>query len=637
LQGVAYYVPCRKGITAGRSPTQDIKLIGDNWISREHFVLDCDDGSWTITDVDSMNGLMLNGVRLDSWTPSNELKNNDLISLGQSTFKFLADKVDSAEGYIIENWSKANCAEGTKPITDIDECVAAAHHHMTTRSNMYGYSVEYSYFDAPVGCSIMGDLCAGRFVFNRNPTGEAHNDFTPVCRTPNTKCKVKEDSKTTWGEYVIQDWQLDRCHPDTMAVTTLEECEYAARNYVSQRNEYEDRDKDFPNFAIEVQDVTDPDGPSGCTVVGDLCNGKFVFNNYDGGKAREGRSPVCIQSTAGVGQQGFMVVNKLLEFHSAELECQDLGGHLASARNRDEYLELRKLAMRHSKISGFAADEFWVGLHNNDKKTDGSFIWTDGTEFDPELIAFGKGEPSEWASKGGCVGLDKAEGWNMSAFPCDTKQAIFICRLPYALKRLPRSFEEAEAECKDGGGHLASASTKTQSEQLRKVAEAAGAQPTWIGLNDREREGFYTWTDGTEWNKKVVSVEKDYGASDKDCVAFLPKANYKLNNWDCANKAWYICKYPQHTEDFEEQDIGCGYNNYATKTKKKGKKYKNLESPCECRQKCNEEAAWTFYESSWKCQCFKATKDGAIKAKKTKGRVGSHNKTVKKTRKNGRI
>merc|ERR1719197_90281 len=142
------------------------------------------------------------------------------------------------------------------------------------------------------------------------------------------------------------------------------------------------------------------------------------------------------------------------------MTCQSLGGSLASARDRDEWIELRVMAKRHAKMGYVETDRFWIGLHDNEE--DGEYVWTDGSPFDAADIDSGRETPVKWADpQKNCLALYGPEGWDLSDFNCP-EEMRFICRLPYALKRRKLSFQEAEQACQEGGGHLASASTKQE-------------------------------------------------------------------------------------------------------------------------------------------------------------------------------
>jgi len=69
----------------GRSEEANLR-IDDPSISRAHARLDGDEQSWTISDLDSINGIMINGQRRDDYL----LKSGDVIELGVVRLRFVA-------------------------------------------------------------------------------------------------------------------------------------------------------------------------------------------------------------------------------------------------------------------------------------------------------------------------------------------------------------------------------------------------------------------------------------------------------------------------------------------------------------------------------------------------------------------
>uniref|UniRef100_A0A8D3EFV3 C-type lectin domain-containing protein n=1 Tax=Scophthalmus maximus TaxID=52904 RepID=A0A8D3EFV3_SCOMX len=85
--------------------------------------------------------------------------------------------------------------------------------------------------------------------------------------------------------------------------------------------------------------------------------------------------------------------------------CQVLGGHLVVIESREEQSRLRE-KMEH------AEDKFWIGL--TDAKTEGEWLWVDGSRLD-ERVTFWIGyEPDNWKmyNLGGenCVGMGEKVG-----------------------------------------------------------------------------------------------------------------------------------------------------------------------------------------------------------------------------------
>lgn len=72
--------------TIGRSPQNDIQLVGDNTVSGRHAKIDERNGHFTYTDLASANGSRINGRRV---TGAQVLQDGDEVQLGRGTsFRF---------------------------------------------------------------------------------------------------------------------------------------------------------------------------------------------------------------------------------------------------------------------------------------------------------------------------------------------------------------------------------------------------------------------------------------------------------------------------------------------------------------------------------------------------------------------
>ncbi|XP_076033572.1 macrophage mannose receptor 1-like isoform X5 [Oratosquilla oratoria] len=94
----------------------------------------------------------------------------------------------------------------------------------------------------------------------------------------------------------------------------------------------------------------------------------------------------------------------------------------------------------------------------------------------------------------------------------------------------------ARLKCQESGGDLASITTWQEQDFIHLKS----SDDSWIGLNDREEEGKYSWSDGT----KVNILNWDSGEpskGDSNCVE-QKYSSGKWNDVDCNEKKTYICK-----------------------------------------------------------------------------------------------
>ena len=92
FEGMEYELLAEETII-GRNPTTDVTLLDEN-ISREHsiIVFDCEDGSYSIEDLQSTNGTKVNGKKIRSTA----LSDSDEIEIGHTRFRFLVRDPDES-------------------------------------------------------------------------------------------------------------------------------------------------------------------------------------------------------------------------------------------------------------------------------------------------------------------------------------------------------------------------------------------------------------------------------------------------------------------------------------------------------------------------------------------------------------
>lgn len=102
----------------------------------------------------------------------------------------------------------------------------------------------------------------------------------------------------------------------------------------------------------------------------------------------------------------------------ADEACQDFGAHLTSVQN----------AAEHNRIASelISSDNTWLGL--NDQVNEGTFVWSDGSEFVYEN--WNSGEPNNDGGTEHCAEFDRTSNsfrWNDN--DCDLTRP-FVCKAP---------------------------------------------------------------------------------------------------------------------------------------------------------------------------------------------------------------
>ena len=89
----------------------------------------------------------------------------------------------------------------------------------------------------------------------------------------------------------------------------------------------------------------------------------------------------------------------------------------------------------------------------------------------------------------------------------------------------PLIWDEAEKQCIDQGGHLASVHSAEENNFIRSLYTGSA----WIGGSNFETEGKWVWSDGTEWDfEDWINGEPSGG----------PEHFLELRSKDPGNKYW---------------------------------------------------------------------------------------------------
>ena len=80
------------GTTIGRSRSCDIAIDNDQ-ASGSHAKITCEDGDWTVHDLESTNGVRVNGTRISESSP---IKKGDRVGIGTETYLFTDEAVVSS-------------------------------------------------------------------------------------------------------------------------------------------------------------------------------------------------------------------------------------------------------------------------------------------------------------------------------------------------------------------------------------------------------------------------------------------------------------------------------------------------------------------------------------------------------------
>ena len=105
----------------------------------------------------------------------------------------------------------------------------------------------------------------------------------------------------------------------------------------------------------------------------------------------------------------------------------------------------------------------------------------------------------------------------------------------------PINWSDAQSSCAIWGGDLTSITTERENNYLNIIIPDTVSN-CWIGLNDRDVEGTYTWIDGTELGyTNWTSIMSDY--SNSVCVQINNTGEGYWNSVNCeVTSNTFVCK-----------------------------------------------------------------------------------------------
>uniref|UniRef100_A0A1I7TP53 C-type lectin domain-containing protein n=1 Tax=Caenorhabditis tropicalis TaxID=1561998 RepID=A0A1I7TP53_9PELO len=129
------------------------------------------------------------------------------------------------------------------------------------------------------------------------------------------------------------------------------------------------------------------------------------------------------------GGNCYTKIDETLAQSTAEQECIDLGGHLASLESVEESNAIRSLVLAAPLFSGdllsftSSSENSWIGLS---KESDGSWKWSDSSDFGYTNL------PNESSISGeSCVSMNISGTWQSN--DCSSTLSSFICKRKSAL------------------------------------------------------------------------------------------------------------------------------------------------------------------------------------------------------------
>ncbi|XP_061172826.1 macrophage mannose receptor 1-like isoform X2 [Saccostrea echinata] len=246
----------------------------------------------------------------------------------------------------------------------------------------------------------------------------------------------------------------------------------------------------------------------------------------------------------------------------AQSKCQGENGHLATVSNVYVQAFLSSQLIRKT-------GNFWIG-YKETRSNDTFMMWNSG-----QLIKFRFGDKLDFSSielSEACATMTTSVPAGIWSFKNCTTRHNFICEklrdgyttttlsIPttpplkcqngwstiknfcYKVIQDKSSWTQARSYCQGIGADLASIHSDTESRQLHSLIRWSTSQDFWIGLNDREKEGDWQWSDGTPLDyTKWLTSQPDNWQGKENCATYR-RYNRGFNDLVCSSRLPFICK-----------------------------------------------------------------------------------------------
>ncbi|XP_052701321.1 macrophage mannose receptor 1-like [Crassostrea angulata] len=277
-------------------------------------------------------------------------------------------------------------------------------------------------------------------------------------------------------------------------------------------------------------------------------------------------SPGCNETYISYESMCYKFAEENLSWNEAQANCESENGHLATVNSR--YIQAFLSSQLFEK-----AGNYWIG-YKETRANDSSTLWNSGH---PIEFQFGDiVDSSSLHQTEACAAMTTTVPVGIWSFiNCETKQK-FICetlRDGYTTTIISppttpplmcpdnwitidnncfKVFENstwtnARAYCRGIGADLASIHSEAELNDLQSKIRKSGDM-YWVGLNDREKEEYWVWSDGTPvvyapWmDNRIVNLN-----ANEHCVVFR-YIDGSFDDLSCTNLHPFICKVPKGVE-----------------------------------------------------------------------------------------
>lgn len=235
-----------------------------------------------------------------------------------------------------------------------------------------------------------------------------------------------------------------------------------------------------------------------------------------------------------------------VDYDTAIDQCAADGAHLVVIDDSTE----------NAYVTALAAGQAWIGF--DDLTREGTFTWVTGAS--STYTSWNNNEPNDNGIED-CVYVPPSGKWNdtscgeqrAAVCECDpayTPPPTPACRTAdgatvlqgrrYFLSTMPKTWNDAEAECVAMGAHLVAIGDADENGLI----DDQFSQDAWIGYTDAQTEGTFVWSNGapagyTKWASGAPS--QGAGGDGEDCVV-LDHPGGSWNDTECTGMKAYACE-----------------------------------------------------------------------------------------------
>lgn len=183
----------------------------------------------------------------------------------------------------------------------------------------------------------------------------------------------------------------------------------------------------------------------------------------------------------------------------------------------------------------------WLGF--NDRATEGSWLWSDGTS---SYTRWAAGEPNNANNEDCAVSYTNTGLWN--DVPCTTT-AAFVCESfdppqvkqynghAYTVFPERRTWVDAQRSCSELGQSLVTINDTAEETWLKQQFPSSSY---WIGYNDVTKEGTFVWPEVSSYVNWRAGEPNNTGGNEDCTVAYGSASGW--NDIACNNYVSYVCE-----------------------------------------------------------------------------------------------